>query len=36
MPHDHKYIIADDEAVQRCFLIRCWVEELDRNAGKSS
>ena len=35
MPHDHKYIIADDEAVQ-VLLDRCWVEERDRNAGKSS
>ena len=35
MPHDHKYIIADDEAVQ-VLLDKMLGGERDRNAVKSS
>jgi hypothetical protein len=34
MSHDHKYTIADDAAVH--VLTKCWVEERDRDAVKSS
>jgi hypothetical protein len=35
MLHDHKFSIADDEAVH-VLLIRCWAEGHGRDAGKNS